>query len=205
MTAREPPELPADSTLIRAGLRREKLAARAALTAAERVALNLAVETHLAARLLERPASSIGFCAPVKQEFDARPLVARLLAAGWQACMPVVVEAAAPMVFRPWSPDAAMATDRHGIPIPATTARVEPPQVLLLPLVAFDADGFRLGYGGGYFDRTLALCLPRPLAVGVGWELGRVASVYPQEHDQRCDAIVTEAGWWSRHGGAGNP
>ena len=68
------------------------------------------------------------------------------------------------------------------------------PNIILLPLVAFDRQGFRLGYGGGYFDRTLAALVPRPLAIGVGFELARVADIRPQAHDLPLDAVVTEAG-----------
>jgi 5,10-methenyltetrahydrofolate synthetase len=86
-----------------------------------------------------------------------------------------------------------MALDRHGIPIPSAGEELRP-NVVLLPLVAFDPQGFRLGYGGGYFDRTLAAMVPRPLAIGVGFELGRVADIRPQAHDIPLDATVTEAG-----------
>jgi hypothetical protein len=86
-----------------------------------------------------------------------------------------------------------MGADRYGIPIPADGAALMP-DIVLLPLLAFDAQGFRLGYGGGYFDRTLAAMVPRPQAIGVGFELGRVADIRPQAHDARLDAIVTEAG-----------
>jgi 5,10-methenyltetrahydrofolate synthetase len=109
--------------------------------------------------------------------------------------MPVVVDVAAPMVFRPWTPQSPMTADRHGIPIPDTDAISAAPSILLLPLVAFDATGYRLGYGGGYFDRTLAACAVRPLTIGVGFELARLLTVYPQVHDLACDVIVTEAGW----------
>jgi 5,10-methenyltetrahydrofolate synthetase len=68
-----------------------------------------------------------------------------------------------------------------------------------LPLVAFDSQGFRLGYGGGYFDRTLAALVPRPFSIGVGFELARAKDIRPQPHDIRLDAMVTEAGI-VRHG-----
>jgi hypothetical protein len=87
--------------------------------------------------------------------------------------MPVVTTVDAPMHFHSWTPASAMGADRHGIPIPADGAQVVP-DIVLLPLVAFDAQGFRLGYGGGYFDRTLAAMVPRPRAIGVGFELARV-------------------------------
>ena len=63
-----------------------------------------------------------------------------------------------------------------------------------MPLNGFDADGYRLGYGGGFFDRTLAALTPRPLAIGVGFECNRLPSIRPQPHDQRLDWLVTEAG-----------
>lgn len=198
MTARETPEQPAQSAdwqRIRRELRATRLAARESLPAVVLAGLSAALHDHLTAALEDLPPATIGFCAPVRNEFDARPLVTRLLAAGWQAVMPVVEETRAPMVFHTWTPGSPMGTDRHGIPIPATPRAPKPPALLLLPLVAFDGEGYRLGYGGGYFDRTLAACVPRPFAIGTGFELGRVASVLPQPHDRRCDAIVTEAGW----------
>jgi 5,10-methenyltetrahydrofolate synthetase len=87
-----------------------------------------------------------------------------------------------------------METDHHGIPCPRHESR---PELILVPLNAFDAAGYRLGYGGGYFDRTLAALDPAPLCVGVAFELARTDTTFPQPHDQPMDWIVTEAG---RHG-----
>lgn len=182
-----------ESSVFRAALRREKLAARLALAPERHAALSAVVESQLRALLATLPPQTIAFCAPVRGEFDARPLVAALLAQGWRAAMPVVVAAAAPMAFRRWTPDAPMIADRHGIPIPALD-QATTPDLVLLPLVAFDAQGFRLGYGGGYFDRTLAALAPRPMTIGVGFELARVADIRPQAHDMRLDAVLTEAG-----------
>jgi 5,10-methenyltetrahydrofolate synthetase len=86
-----------------------------------------------------------------------------------------------------------MTIDPHGIPVPDTTASVQP-DIVLLPLLAFDAAGYRLGYGGGYFDRTLANAMPRPLAVGVGFDLNAVATTWPGQHDIPLDVVVTESG-----------
>jgi len=183
----------AEAQVFRAALRREKLAARMALDPPAHAALAARVEAHLAALLLPLPPQTLAFCAPVRGEFDARPLASLLLERGWQAAMPVVVVAAAPMEFRPWTPSCAMDQDRHGIPIPRAGTTVVP-AIVLLPLLAFDAQGFRLGYGGGYFDRTLAAMVPQPRAIGVGFELGRVPDIRPQAHDIRLDAVVTEAG-----------
>jgi 5,10-methenyltetrahydrofolate synthetase len=182
-----------EAGVFRAALRREKLAARIALDPPVHAALAARVEAHLAALLLPLPPQTLAFCAPVRGEFDVQPLASLLLDRGWQAAMPVVVAADAPMTFRRWTPSCAMDQDRHGIPIPRAGETVIP-DIVLLPLLAFDAQGFRLGYGGGYFDRTLAALVPRPLAIGVGFELGRVPDIRPQPHDIRLDAIVTEAG-----------
>ena len=86
-----------------------------------------------------------------------------------------------------------MATDHHEIPVPAGDERIEP-DLILVPLNVFDGAGFRLGYGGGYFDRTLAALSPRPFAIGVGLQAAQVATIFPQPHDIAMDAIVTEAG-----------
>jgi len=183
----------ADSSVFRAALRREKLAARLALDANTHATLSARLEAHLAALLNSLPPQTLAFCSPVRGEFDVRPLATLLIERGWQTAMPIVERADAPMSFRGWTPLAAMSTDRHGIPIPADGPQIVP-DIVLLPLLAFDTQGFRLGYGGGYFDRTLASLVPRPLAIGVGFELARVADIRPQAHDLRLDAVVTEAG-----------
>lgn len=86
-----------------------------------------------------------------------------------------------------------MSLDRYGIPTPER-GEFEEPEALLIPVNAFDAEGYRIGYGGGFFDRTIAALARRPICIGVGFELARVASTYPQAHDIRLDAIVTENG-----------
>lgn len=182
-----------DSAAFRARLRRERIAARIALPADQHRRLSQAIEARLETLLADRPPQVIAFCWPLRREFDCRPLVQRLIARGWRAAQPVVLAPATAMVFRPWTPDAPMTEDRHGIPIPAGDQTVTP-DVILLPLVAFDARAYRIGYGGGYFDRTLAALSPRPFAIGVGFELAHVESVRPEAHDVRLDAIVTEAG-----------
>lgn len=87
------------------------------------------------------------------------------------------------------------------LPVPDGTEVVRP-EALLIPPVGFDAQGYRLGYGGGYFDRTLAAMVPQPLKIGVAFELSRIPTIYPQPHDVPMDFIVTEAGVHhaSKHG-----
>lgn len=189
----QPSQSDVDSSAARAALRREKIAARLALPAAAHATASAHIHAHLAALLAPRAPGVIAFCWPIRAEVDCRPLVSALLDSGWRAAIPTVVAPAAPMEFRAWQPAAPLAVDPYGIPVPATPACLIP-DVLLLPLVAFDAAGFRLGYGGGYFDRTLAACAPRPLTIGVGFELARVPGIQPHAHDIPLDIIVTETG-----------
>lgn len=189
---------PIDPAASRAALRREKIAARQALPASAHRAASMAICHHLGEFLLARPAGMIAFCMPMRAEVDCRALIERLLQAGWQAAMPVVRALNAPMEFRAWWPEAPMDFDPYGIPVPATH-RCRDPDVVLLPLVAFDAAGYRLGYGGGYFDRTLAAMSVRPLSIGVGFDLGAVADLHPQPHDIPLDLIATESGIRSIH------
>ncbi len=183
----------AETGVSRAALRRDKLAARMALDKDAHAALSNQIEAHLAALLAPLAAQTIAFCAPFRGEFDMRPLATLLIEHGWCCAMPVVETADGPMHFRGWTPACAMDVDQFGIPVPAN-GDILVPSIVLLPLVAFDPQGYRLGYGGGYFDRTLAAMVPRPLAIGVGFEFARVDDIGPQSHDIRLDAVVTEAG-----------
>ena len=181
----------------RAELRRTAGERRNAQDQTTIAAWSAALRKQLLARWPTPPGRVIGFCWPIANEPDLRPLLETWgERAPIVAALPVVVAPKHPLDFRPWHPGAAMVTDRYGIPTPTEGASVRP-EVLLIPLNAFDGAGYRIGYGGGYFDRTLAALKPRPLAIGVGFELGRVASIQPEPHDQRLDWIVTEAGSWS--------
>lgn len=187
--AEKGPEL----TAFRRELRNRLIAGREAMPPARRAEAETALEIHLENLLAHLKPQVFAFCWPFRGEFDARALVVRLLAAGPQALLPVVVEKGAAMLFREWTPDAPMLLDRYGIPVPAEGPQGVP-ELLLMPVNGFDAAGFRLGYGGGYFDRTLASLSPRPVAVGVGFELARVETIRPQAFDERLDYLVTEAG-----------
>ncbi|GAB4437787.1 MAG: 5-formyltetrahydrofolate cyclo-ligase [Rhodocyclaceae bacterium] len=173
------------------------IAARQALPARARSRGSAAIERHLE-RLLERLAAGvIGFCWPIRGEYDPRALMARLVAQGRKVALPVLVAESAALDFREWVPGAAMDADRYGIPFPAQGRRVHP-DVIVIPVVGFDAAGFRLGYGGGYFDRSMAALDPRPIAVGTGFELGRIDSIRPRPHDIPMDWVVTETGMFRR-------
>lgn len=179
-------------------LRRTALQARQALSLAAWQTLSNQLEQRLFPLLQQliqqHPAPTLGAYWPIKQEFDARPLIARLLAEHPQlrVCLPVVTAPRQPLEFRHWHPGSPMHSDRYGIAYPATGDWLLP-DLLLIPVNAFDAQGYRLGYGSGYYDRTLAAMTPRPLCLGLGFELGRVANILPGAHDVPLDAIITES------------
>jgi len=176
-------------------LRNAAIARREAMPAAARDAADAAITAALTPLLEQLAPLSIGYCWPYRSEPDLRRFIALWLAADSRrrAALPVVVAPASPMVFREWTTASEMIPDRHGIPMPAQGEALHP-EVLLIPLNAFDGAGFRLGYGGGYFDRTLAQMRPAPTTIGVGYESGRVATTHPQPHDHPMHWIVTEAG-----------
>lgn len=173
------------------------LEARAALGAADRAEVAGALADHLDTLLSQRGLSLAGQVVsgywPIKSEPDLRPWMERLILAGAQVALPVVETRAAPLVFRPWSPGAPMERGHWNILVPATAETVTP-TIMLAPLVGWDGAGYRLGYGGGYFDRTLAAATRDPLTIGVGLQAARLATIFPQPHDIRLGAIVTEAG-----------
>lgn len=177
----------------RAELRATLIARRVEAPAVLREAWSDTITGFLLHELPVRPGMVVGFCWPIKAEYDARRLMRRYRLAGARTALPAVVQRAAALQFRLWQPGVAMRQGPLGIPYPADGPPVQP-GIVLLPLVGFGRAGDRLGYGGGYFDRTLAHAAPRPLAVGVGFELGRIETTRPQEHDVPMDAIVTEAG-----------
>lgn len=188
------PETPVtnDVAAWRKARRAELLAKRQALDAATRRLLSAALDANLRKVLAERAPTVVSFYWPFRGEFDARPLMRDLIAQGWQAALPVVVQKKAPLEFRLWTPGAPMVDGVWNIPIPRDGAVVTP-GVALAPVVGF-ADGYRLGYGGGYYDRTLASLSPRPFAIALGYEFQKLETIYPQSFDQRFDVVVTEAG-----------
>jgi 5-formyltetrahydrofolate cyclo-ligase len=166
---------------------------REALPQSKRRDLQARIIGLLDTRFPELASGLIGFYWPIRGEIGLHPLIHRLVEQGAGAALPAVVEKGRPLEFRAWRPGDRLERGFWNIPVPAER-RVVWPTVLLVPLLGFDAQGCRLGYGGGYYDRTLAAMTPRPRAIGVGYELGRLETIHPQPHDIPMDAIVTEAG-----------
>ncbi|MBL8395260.1 MAG: 5-formyltetrahydrofolate cyclo-ligase [Candidatus Accumulibacter sp.] len=193
-------DLAGDGPVDRRALRRTLLEHRLALPADVYARHSARICELLQTAFPQLSGMRVGFCWPFSNEPDLRPLVARWHSQGhpaFQALLPIVREPGAALAFRAWSPDMVMRTDRYGIPAPVAGGFVHP-EALLIPVNGFDADGYRIGYGGGYFDRTLAALEPRPLAIGVGFELSRLDSIHPAPHDQPLDVMVTEAGVYRR-------
>ncbi|WP_018411918.1 5-formyltetrahydrofolate cyclo-ligase [Methyloversatilis thermotolerans] len=169
------------------------LAEREAVDSALRRVRNAEITGYLQAGFPLLRQMTTGFCWPFRGEFDARHLLRELRMHGARSALPEVVARDAPLVFREWWPGVATRAGVFGLPVPEDGSVVQP-HALLIPMVGFDARGYRLGYGGGYFDRTLAACAAPPLKIGVAFELNRIPSIHPQPHDIPMDYIVTEAG-----------
>ena len=193
------PELPAAPTSSDwPAVRSWRVATRRALIA-RRLALDGTLRKARAERarqrLLEaadlRRFATLGVYWPVRGEIDVLEIAAAHLARGGRVGLPVVVQPFAPVEFWGWCPGVPMSRGVWNIPIPAER-HVLTPEALIVPLVGFDAHRYRLGYGGGYYDRTIAAAAPRPWCVGLGFEAGRLATIFPQPHDIPMDLIITD-------------
>jgi 5,10-methenyltetrahydrofolate synthetase len=173
--------------------REELITARAAFAAGKRNAWGKRITALLETGFALPSGAVIGFCWPYKGEFDARFAVRHWRERGAIAALPEVVEKARPLQFRKWWPGAPMRNGVYDIPVPDGT-EVVLPDAAVVPMNGFDEHGYRLGYGGGYFDRTLAVLERRVLAVGVSYEALRLSTIHPQPHDIPMDFVVTEAG-----------
>ncbi len=186
----DPPDLAATKRALRAVARKE----RSALAQAARAAVPAQLLERFDAALQPSPEAVVSGYWPSRDEIDPRPLMAALHRRGHTCALPAIAGAAAPLVFRRWAPGDALVRGAYDIPVPPDPASEVTPGVLLVPLLAFDRSGARLGYGGGFYDRTLeALRAAGPLlAVGLAYAGQAVERVPSDAADQRLDWIVTE-------------
>lgn len=192
--ALEPPsERWADIRLWRRARRAELLSRREVIPPGKRQAAGRTIRNLIRDRFPDLRTACIGLYWPFRGEIDVRDLVGDFLAAGAEAALPVVVEKQRPLEFWKWRPGMKLGRGIWDIPIPAERIVVQP-TALLVPLLGFDGAGYRLGYGGGYYDRTLAAMDPAPLTIGVGYAAARLKTIYPQRRDIPLDAIASEAG-----------
>ena len=169
-------------------------ARRAGASAAAPDAASRVLRNFIAAVPLPPGAVISGYW-PVEHELDVRPLLEHAHSRGHRLGLPVVVGRRRPLTFRVWAPGEALVDGRFGIPTPPADAPEVVPGLLLVPMLAFDDAGYRLGYGGGFYDRTLARLRalgPATVAVGVAFAAQRVDRVPHHDHDQPLDWIVTE-------------
>jgi 5-formyltetrahydrofolate cyclo-ligase len=132
---------------------------------------------------------------PYQSEIDTRPLLGKLAGEGWTTCLPIVMGEGLALEFGRWLPGEPTIAGTWGIPRPPETAPLLEPDVLIIPLLAFDRKGFRLGYGGGFYDRTLEKLRAKKtiLAIGVGYSAQEVDHVPAGSHDQPLDYVMTES------------
>jgi 5-formyltetrahydrofolate cyclo-ligase len=172
-------------------MRQALIGQRLALEAAGRAAQGEQAKRRLLASVDLRRFQTLGVYWPVRGEIDIRDLAIEHLRAGGRVALPVVVRKSEAVEFWSWQPEAPMSRGIWNIPIPATRD-VLYPDALIVPLVGFDAQHYRLGYGGGYYDRTIAAAATRPYCVGLGYEAARLDTIFPQPHDLPMSVIVTD-------------
>ena len=185
-------------------LRTRLLARRMAVPLQQRREWDAAITQRLLQAFPVRAPLVVAFYWPMRGEFDPRHVVRAWRDAGARTALPVVRARGAPLEFRDWWPGAPTRAGAYQLPEPQGTAVLRP-DVLLIPPVGFDRDGYRLGYGGGFYDRTLAALQPPPLKIGVGYELSRLDSIGPLPHDLPMDVLVTEAGLFRSPGPGAGP
>lgn len=179
--------------------RRSLIEVRKALSEADRRERDTRIDHWLATGFGAAGGHDVGFCWPFAAEPEPRFAVRRWREAGSRAALPAVVAPRTPLQFRQWWPGAPMEAGVYDIPYPVDTALIHP-AVVLVPVNGLDDGGFRLGYGGGYFDRTLAALDPRPITIGIGYETARIPTIHPRAHDIPLDFFVSEAGIRARTG-----
>ena len=154
--------------------------------------LETALQRRVADWLRQADVHAVGFYFPVHGEPDLREVIAQWLAPDARRVAALPVIAGKLLEFHAWTADAPMQAGEFGIPFPAQ-GRVVQPECLLVPCVGFDEHRFRIGFGGGYYDRTLAAFMPWPRVVGIAFEATRLDSIDPQPHDVKMDAVITDA------------
>jgi len=173
-------------------LRKQTLAARSAISSKQK---NLAVNNAAKLFIKNIPMNHNDIIAaywPISGELDCLPLVEQLWARGHQICLPVTIAENKPLIFRVWQKGQKLIDGGHGIKTPDKNTSILVPNIIIMPLVAFDKKGARLGYGKGYYDRTIAKMEQKPLLVGYGFALQEVEHINSESHDAPLDYVVSE-------------
>ena len=184
--------MPAEVARWRKAERERLITERLAVSADARAAMTTLTAEGVDAAIGDIAGRLVSLYWPFRGEPDLRDWLAGVNARGGRTALPVVVAKGQPLIFRAYRPGDRLEKGVWNIPIPAEGNPVIP-DVVIAPVVGFDAENYRLGYGGGFFDRTLAALPRKPLVIGIGYELQRIATIYPQPHDVPMSVIVTEA------------
>lgn len=192
----QPDDRPADATAWtdvkrwRKAERQRLIDQRMAVPADERALGTQDIAAGLTKAIGDPSPHLIGIYWPFKAEPDLRGWMDETIAAGGHFALPVVIQAGQPLEYRAWAPGEPLERGVWNILVPANGPAIYP-SVVIAPVVGFDGDNYRLGYGGGFFDRTLAAMPKKPLVIGIGYAQARIATIYPQPHDIPMDMIIT--------------
>ena len=181
---------------LKAQYRNERLAERDAIPPDERLDKGLAMLAHAGDAIELQPGEIVSGFLPIRSEADIRPLMARLRERGARLCVPVILDKLT-IVFRELVPGVPLVPSGFGTAGPGPEAAVLDPEVMLVPLSAFDSTGHRIGYGAGHYDRAIDRLHQKglnPTLIGIAFDCQEVPSVPAEPHDVRLDAILTESG-----------
>lgn len=156
-----------------------------------------AAAAHFMAQVAPKPGQVVAAYWPIKRELDTLPLLEQLATSGARVVLPVVTKSSDTLLFRAWTPDQDLGAGAFGIPVPPDTAELLVPDIVVIPLLAFDRRGTRLGYGGGYYDRTLALLQGQQLVQVIGYAYAEQMCLFPlprEGHDIPMDMVITPQG-----------
>lgn len=178
----------------KAALRIQARAARASLDHAERADAAVAAAQHFFAAIALEPSDVVAAYWRIRDELDCQPILIQLMDGNQTVVLPVVLGPEEPLDLRVWEQGASLYESGFGTLAPSELAPKAEPDVVIMPLLAFDSQGTRLGYGGGYYDRTLASMKKRPKLIGLAYSAQELEHIPREAHDVPLDAIVTEAG-----------
>lgn len=173
--------------------RQRLIAARLEASSADRAAWSAAISEGLLRAIGSARGLVVSAYWPFRGEPDLRPLMRAVVEQGGTFALPIVVEKGQPLIFRSWREGEPLERGVWNIPVPSGGDSVAP-NIAIAPVVGFDPQCYRLGYGGGFFDRTLASFTPQPRVFGVGYSLQALETIHPLPHDIPMDAIITETG-----------
>lgn len=178
----------------KAALRLRARSARAAVSAAARAEAAKSVAAHFFTAIPLDPTTIVAGYWKIKDEMDCLPIIAKLMDSGQPVCLPVVLGDDQPLSLRLWEQGTPLYESGFGTLAPSELAPQVEPDLIIVPLLGFDARGTRLGYGGGYYDRTLARLAKKPRLVGIAFAAQEIAEIPHEAHDMPLDMVITENG-----------